>query len=225
MANKVNIIGKRFHRLVVLYECEKRKNNKIFYHCRCDCGVEKDVCGGDLRNNKIKSCGCYNNDMRKKTGKKNKTHGMSKTRFYRLHSGMLDRCYNKTFHCYKNYGAVGIEVCEEWHKFENFKEDMYESYLKHCKEFGESNTTLDRIDPYGNYEKSNCRWATCKEQANNRRNNHMVLVNGVKLTMSKAREIVNISKTILTKKLKRYGKHGFMFNNYFIQDVMEECRK
>lgn len=95
-------------------------------------------------------------------------------RFYGIWNGMLDRCYDSKNNSYIHYGKKGIKVQESWHDYFNFEDDMYESYIKHVDEFGEKDTTIDRIDPNGNYELSNVRWATCKEQANNTSSNFMV---------------------------------------------------
>lgn len=85
-------------------------------------------------------------------------------RFYKIWADMKYRCNNPNCKAYDNYGGRGIKVCLSWDIYENFKKDMFEDYNKHVLEFGEKQTTLDRIDVNSNYEPSNCRWATCKEQ-------------------------------------------------------------
>jgi hypothetical protein len=99
----------------------------------------------------------------------NKTHGLSKSKFWNKWVSMRARCNNKNNSNYKNYGGRGILVCSHWMEFENFKNDMYISYMKHCVQFGEKETSIDRIDNNGNYELSNCKWSTKSEQMKNRR--------------------------------------------------------
>ena len=102
---------------------------------------------------------------------KNMKHGFCidgvSTHFYKKFENMKSRCNCKKHPSYKNYGGRGIKIL--WKSFKKFRDDMYESYLEHCKEFGKKNTTLDRIDNNGNYCKKNCQWATWKQQNNNQR--------------------------------------------------------
>ena len=99
--------------------------------------------------------------------KKNYIHGMEGTRFCRIFRGIKSRCSNQNLPEWKYYGKRGIK--NEWKDLLTFKNDMYESYLVHVKQFGEKRTTLDRINNNGNYSKSNCRWATQQEQFANSR--------------------------------------------------------
>lgn len=94
-------------------------------------------------------------------------HGDDGTRFCTIFKALKGRCNNKNNPKYKNYGNRGI-ICE-WSSYLNFKKEMYASYLKHVAKFGEKNTSIDRVNNDGNYCRQNCRWATAKQQANNRR--------------------------------------------------------
>lgn len=90
-----------------------------------------------------------------------KTHQMSDTRIYRIWKGMFTRCYNTKYRLFKDYGGRGILVCDRWHSFENFRDDMLSTYA--------DGLSIERIDNNKGYSKSNCKWATTKEQNKNKR--------------------------------------------------------
>lgn len=162
----------------------KDKVGRKLSEYRCLCGSTiyraKSVVEG---RNTMKSCGCIKKDrgmllvlsLRAKAhaaGRiKNRTHGKSKTKFYGIWNTMKNRCSNPNVRSYSNYGGRGITVDARWHQFEAFYEDMYESYVDHCNQFGQTvaGTQLDRIDNYKGYSKDNCRWVTAKENSNNKR--------------------------------------------------------
>lgn len=107
---------------------------------------------------------------------------------------MLRRCNDKDDSLYKYYGGRGVSVCREWMTYGNFLKDMGKSPI---------NTTIDRIDNNGNYEPSNCRWATRKEQANNRRGNVLLTFRGETHTASQWSEMLNLNKYTIYEKVRK----------------------
>ena len=158
------MIGVKYGKLTVLEEYREVKSgrNRIYLKCKCECGTVTSVVKDKIRSGHTKSCGC----LRKE---KKPTHGMRWTRFYKIWQGIKERCHNENNQAYKDYGGRGIKVCERWQSFENFRDDMYDGYLKHVEEHGEQQTSIDRIDNDGNYMQSNCKWSTRTEQCRNRR--------------------------------------------------------
>ncbi len=163
-----NLIGKKINRLTVLSE-EPRKKGIRYFRCKCNCGNTKITQGVALNNGSCKSCGCLQKEKAAQLGRSKKKHGFSGTRFYRIWKGMRNRCYNKNEPAYPRYGGRGISITDRWEKFENFKDDMYRSYMGSSKKFGEKNISIDRINNDGNYCKENCQWSTTKIQNNHRR--------------------------------------------------------
>lgn len=161
---EVDITGKVFNRLTAVIIHPTKKRYWIF---RCKCGTEKEIKKSSVVQGITKSCGCQLRESASINAVKTKTtHGLSKTRIYDIYNGMKTRCNNTNSSGYFKYGAKGIKV--EWKSFEDFSRDMLESYAVHSAENGENNTTIDRIDPRGNYSVGNCRWATHKVQASNK---------------------------------------------------------
>jgi len=161
----INRIGKKYGRLTVMSYAGRNKGGSN-WNCKCDCGSEVVVRGGNLASKITKSCGCYHREV---TKRRNRTHGLATTKIYMIWAGIHTRCTNHNEKSYERYGGRGIKVCDRWLKFENFLADMGER---------PDGMSLDRINNNGDYEPNNCRWATRKEQCRNRRNNRLVEYRG-----------------------------------------------
>src|SRR5882757_6656539 len=145
--------GKRYGRLVVIKKSHSRKA-KTIYLCKCDCGKECFVSSINLATKCTQSCGCLK-------GHHKRIHGGKGTAEHKIWMGMTQRCYNAKSTSYKGYGSRGIKMSKPWREFKNFIRDMGKR--------PDASYSIDRINNDKGYSKSNCRWATRKQQQDNKR--------------------------------------------------------
>ena len=197
---KPNLIGQRFNHFLVLSRGEDkiRKNGKhvVQWKCQCDCGNIRYLSTTELKSNRWKSCGCMHDYYSRIN---NITHGDSHKRLHNTWLGMKARCFNEGDYHYKWYGGRGISMYQQWvNSYESFKEwalsNGYNDML-----------TIDRINPDGDYEPSNCRWVDMKVQNNNRRNNRKIKAFGMELTIGRWSEKTGINASTIRSRIDRSG--------------------
>ena len=159
-----DILGEKFNRLTPIEELPKYKGNRTYYKCKCECGNETIVSRCNLVGNQVKSCGCL---RKENTSKMFSKHKYSSEKLYKVWKSMKKRCYNKNCKDYKYYGQLGIIVCEEWKDYLNFRNWAYTNGYSESITYNDK--TIDRINPYGNYEPQNCRIVDWITQRHNRR--------------------------------------------------------
>lgn len=184
----IDLSGQRFGMLLVLHRAgsyQYKSGSAPTWQVRCDCGRTKIVAGPNLRNGSTRSCGCVQ-----------RPHGMFGTPEYGAWVGMIQRCTNPKGRAFPNYGGRGITVCPRWlNSFQNFFADMGPRPSR--------GLSLDRIDNNGPYAPENCRWATRKQQARNKRTSRVLVVDGVSATIPEWVERTGLLKSTIRERLRR----------------------
>lgn len=187
-----DMTGSVFGALTVINREKNLADGTATWRCVCKCGEIRKISGTSLRAGRHKSCGCMSPRF---TSAAVTTHGMSKSRIYKIWQGMLGRCSTAaTGKLKKLYYDKGIRVCNRWQIFENFLEDMGEPLL---------HQSIDRIDGSKGYEKSNCRWADKKMQANNTSSNLVIFLDGVSMTASEWADKTGIKANTIVYRIRR----------------------
>lgn len=174
-------------------------NGRTKWLCECDCGKEIEVTQKNLTTGNTTSCGCL-----RKINSGTRTHGLSKTRLYKVFEGMKKRCYDEKEPTYKYYGAKGITICSEW--LEDFKK-FYEwaVFQGYDESLPRGQQTIDRIDVNGNYSPKNCRLITIAEQQRNKGNLEKYKYKGEEHLLCEWAEIFNIDFNFLRSRVCEHG--------------------
>lgn len=191
----IDLTGKKYHRLTVIGFAFTRKKHR-YWSCRCKCGEEVIVDGGNLKSGHTQSCGCWNQEMTIKRNISNTKHGSCDSSEYQTWGAMKSRCLNPNDQAYADYGGRGITVCTEWvESFETFLDDMGPKPKQTCG--------IGRIDNNLGYEPNNCRWETWIQQNNNMRSNIFYEFNGQYLTLAQWSRIVGLRYDTLWCRVQR----------------------
>ena len=187
--------GQAFGRLTVI-ERFRSRNGRVTWLCRCECGKLHEAVSHALTSGHTKSCGCWKDERNTSTkpthGHASKKTGLSPT--YQSWRGMWTRCTNPKVKSFKDYGARGVCVCDQWKDFGAFLSDMGTR---------PDGSTLDRKDVNGNYEPSNCRWVTRTEQNRNTRANYIVSFDGREMTQAEFSELIGMKQSTVSYRLKK----------------------
>ncbi len=204
-----DLSGKRFGRLTVI-DLSSSENGILHWRCVCDCGNEKITTATSLSEGHVQSCGCLQRESRIK-------HGYTGTSEHTAYVNMIRRCYDPKIPEYRNYGARGIIVCDRWlgeNGFKNFISDMGDKPTpKHSLDRYPNNTT-------GNYEPSNCRWATFPQQQRNKRTNRWISFNGKTLILADWAREFGITRNNLGGQLE-YNDFEYVASRYIAQQNLK----
>ncbi|MGG0690706.1 hypothetical protein ACUXP3_003450 [Bacillus altitudinis] len=196
--NIIDKTGQRYGRLTVINLSDKRAGRKTYWSCLCECGNEIDVRSDCLGT--TMSCGCLKKEQNKVNLTSNHSHKQSRTRLYHIWQNMKSRCYNPNNTRYETYGAIGINVSDEWlNSFENFYNWAINNGYNDA-------LTIERVNIQKGYNKNNCCWIPFKDQANNRNRTIWVEWNGKKQNLKQWSKELGINYGTLNSRYNRSGK-------------------
>lgn len=192
MTRKIDLTGQIFGRLTVIKRVINDSGGNCRWLCKCECGNIKEIVGTVLRDRRSTSCGCLHKEVVSKTMS---THKLTNTPLYRVYRSMKERCSNPHSEFYPIYGGRGITVCDDWRHY-------YLSFYNWANENGyRKGLSIERIDNNGNYCPENCKWATMKEQANNKRNNVLITYNNKVMSVTEAARLSGINHSTLNSRV------------------------
>jgi len=194
LPNLIDLTGKKFSRWTVVKKTGCSRANGANWLCVCDCGTQKIVNSRALRYGQSRSCGCYRSELQsKRMVDMHTTHNDSNSREHRIWLALRARCTNPNNPAFKNYGGRGITVCTQWAKnYQCFLDDMGRA---------PEGMWLDRIDNNKGYSPENCRWATVREQQNNRRSNRNITVAGKTRTLQQWGRISPVDRKTIAQRI------------------------
>lgn len=190
MGKFIDIAGNKFNRLTALKRVGISNSRKTIWLCKCECGNYTNVTEDNLKQGNVKSCGCLRGDFNRSRA----THRKSNTRLYNTWRNMKARCKCPTNPYYKNYGGRGIQLYNDWAKFENFYNWSIENGYK-------DNLTIDRVNVNGNYEPNNCKWIPLSKQAYNKRDSLLFTINGEQKCLAEICKEYNVKYTTIYRRV------------------------
>jgi hypothetical protein len=218
MRSKYHALSGKFGRLAIIRRAANSLNNMVQYVCWCDCGRMTTVRGSHLARGESKSCGCLKREVGEITRITSTTHGHSRSGkygesspTYESWSSMKYRCHSAKHPSHHRYGGRGITVCERWHKFENFLQDMGER---------PEGMEIGRKDNDGGYFKGNCRWETPAQNSRNTSKNLILTFDGKSMCLTEWSEVCGIGTTTIKQRLLR----GWSIQKSLTQPVQYQRR-
>ncbi|MBS4171915.1 hypothetical protein [Bacillus sp. FJAT-49736] len=199
-----DLTGQKFGRLTVVRR-DTSSNKTFLWVCKCECGNVKTVRSFDLRDGKVKSCGCLHAE---KVRTNTRTHGKRNTLIYHIWCSIKGRCFRTTCKDFPNYGGRGITMCDSW------RNDFMSFYEWSMSNGYKEGLSIDRINNDGNYEPSNCRWVTQAKQSRNKSNNRFITIDGMTKTLADWCKFYKVHISTAHSRIKsgKTGKEIFIKN-------------